>query len=488
MFTYVMYARDGPGGECDLDITDNVYLEPGMVYDQLPRGDGSGLRQVALYLEADSNLIHSSPIYFTPEEQNDPDALPFMNFCLRLSVNNDDAVLVNWLDIEFFFFLQLEGVGFFEDRRTLFASAHVVDEEEEKDSSRVLPWFENDQQRSRRLLECKDGFEIVFFVDTTPVETLSPAPSAPTYSPAPTPYEGVIIDPKEPLDLTRDKVSFNASEFYNVIAYLCDDALEPVTAEEQSTFVRTQGSATIRVCIERNAKCVKDSVYLRRIDAFSWFRGIVRQVAVAPSNLPADNGLTELYCVPGSHKCWFDSLLMAGFFTKPGLVSGVGAASMQFGSSGSTVNRRFLQENNDNVGKTRGFSLRFIATTEELVAEEEAFKREDEAGLLKLGGIMGIVLACLLALGCLVLLSRRGRGYHCCRRGLPVLVLLKSPDHETEVLEDSSLDGFPEAPSHTHRQLYGVLGAADNKERNKEGKIRGEKSREKERKRKKGRK
>jgi hypothetical protein len=399
--------------------------------------------------------FHSSPVYFNPEDQAtpNPDALPYINFCNRLMVSNDDGMLVNWLDIEFFFFLQLKNVGFFEDRRTLLASAHIQEEEEAEDSSRVLPWFQNHEQRSRKLLNCFDGFSIVFFVGTA--LTVSPAPSAPTISPAPTPYDGgVIIDPKEPLDLTKDKASFNASEFYNVLAYLCHDDLEPLTADEQSTFVRSQGSATIKVCIERNAKCVRDSVYLRRIDAFSWFRGNIRQIAVAPVNLPADNGLTELYCVPGSHKCWFDSLLMADFFTTPGLVSGSGAASLQFGSSSSST-RRFLQENNDNVGKTRGFSLNFGATTDELLAAAEAFKLEDDEESLNLGGILGIALACLLALrGCCLVLPCRGRGYHCCRRGLPVL---KSPDHETEVLEDPSLDGFPEAPPHTHPivQLHG---------------------------------
>jgi hypothetical protein len=129
---------------------------------------------------------------------------------------------------------------------------------------------------------------------------------------------------------------------------------------------------------------------------------------------------------------------MAGFFTTPGLVSGSGAASLQFGSSSSSTTRRFLQENNDNVKKTRGFSLTFVLTTEEFVAEEEAFYNmyDDDEEVLKLGGIMGIVIACLLALGFfgVVLLWRR-RGYHGCRRGLPVS---KSSVHSTEV--EGSLD------------------------------------------------
>jgi hypothetical protein len=144
---------------------------------------------------------------------------------------------------------------------------------------------------------------------------------------------------------------------------------------------------------------------MRRIDAFSWFRGHFRQVAVAPVNEPADNGLTEVYCVRGSHMCWFESLLMADFFTTPGLVGGSGAASLQFGSSSTRGLRRVLQEDNDNLGKTRGFLMTLALTTDAFVlAEQEALKRAivlDEGGL-KLGGIMGIIVACLLSLCCLV--------------------------------------------------------------------------------------
>jgi hypothetical protein len=93
---------------------------------------------------------------------------------------------------------------------------------------------------------------------------------------------------------------------------------------------------------------------MRRIDAFSWFRDHHRQIAIAPVNLPTPNGLTEVHCVRGSHKCWFETLLMADFFASAGSVTGSGATSLQFGSSSATT-RRSLQENNDNVGKREGF-------------------------------------------------------------------------------------------------------------------------------------
>jgi hypothetical protein len=241
------------------------------------------------------------------------------------------------------------------------------------------------------LLHCFHGFSILFFVCAA---RNTPAPTVPTVSPAPTPHDaGFVIEKKEPLDLTKNKASFNASEFYNVLVYLCHDdlELEPFTANKQTTFVRSRGSATLKVFVERNAKCVRDSIYMRWIDAFSWFRGNVRQIAVASVNLPADNGLTEVHCVRGSHKCLFETLLMAEFFTSSGSVSGSGAASLQFGSPSSGTTRHFLQEDKDIVDRTRGFSLDVVATTEELVAKEEVYEPTNDDEGLKLGGIMGAV-------------------------------------------------------------------------------------------------
>ena len=64
MFTYDMYRHDSDG-ECTININNNTYLVPGMAYDSTPRGVGNATRQVAMYLEADSNIIESSEIYYT---------------------------------------------------------------------------------------------------------------------------------------------------------------------------------------------------------------------------------------------------------------------------------------------------------------------------------------------------------------------------------------------------------------------------------------
>lgn len=45
------------------DVTGNNFMIPGMVFDNTPRGDGSGKRQVAFFLDINPNLIESSPVY-----------------------------------------------------------------------------------------------------------------------------------------------------------------------------------------------------------------------------------------------------------------------------------------------------------------------------------------------------------------------------------------------------------------------------------------
>jgi hypothetical protein len=68
MFAWYMFRND-VNGDCTIDITDNPYLTPGMVFDARRRGDGKYQRQVAFYLEADANLIETSPIYHPPETE-----------------------------------------------------------------------------------------------------------------------------------------------------------------------------------------------------------------------------------------------------------------------------------------------------------------------------------------------------------------------------------------------------------------------------------
>lgn len=72
---------------------------------------------------------------------------------------------------------------------------------------------------------------------------------------------------------------------------------------------------------------------------------IIYQDAIV-GNVPASNYLTEYDPTKcrGSEVCWFESLLYATYFKTPGIVTGSGIASMQFGGSGTTTgSSRFRQ-------------------------------------------------------------------------------------------------------------------------------------------------
>mmetsp|Transcript_9802 Transcript_9802/g.15723 ORF Transcript_9802/g.15723 Transcript_9802/m.15723 type:complete len:661 (+) Transcript_9802:74-2056(+) len=414
MFTYDMYAHDS-NRECTININSNTYLTPGMVFDETPRGDGSGFRQVAFYLEADSNIIESSPVYYTPEEIGDPDSQPYINFCTRIMTSSESGMLVNWVDIEFFFFLELDKQGFFPDARKLLHQANIpvekegfvplmlgehMDEDMDPDSDDIseqsLISFP-DRQRRRRLLNCFDGFNVVFNVATTAAPT---APLYPTISPAPSPAV-IVVQPEQVFNMSGTRSQLYATDSYGVIGYLCNENLERIgDGDEPAVVPQFQGETTARVCVERNEKCVRDGIFIRRIDAFSFFRDSNRQVAVAPVNLPAKNGLTELFCERGSHKCHFVTLLSAQFFGSPGFVAGSGAASLQFGTS----NGRLLQESEDDEveSKTKGFRLAFEITILPQSLGTDNVVLDSGLGIV---GIIGIIVSVFLFGLCILLLA-----------------------------------------------------------------------------------
>jgi predicted RNA binding protein YcfA (HicA-like mRNA interferase family) len=416
MFVLKMFRADREAGEdCAIDITDNTYLTPGMVYDNTPRGDGSGSRQVAFYLNADANLIQSSPIYNLADTE---DGLPYIQYCTQMSLSNDDGRLVDWVDTQYFFFLSLSGTRFGDDvvrkRRQLAASPFL------DGAPPSLPMLQQQRDQTRRhLMECFEGFHVVFNVglSETWAPTASPAPTAPTVSPgpseswvptqAPTNDTGWVINPEKPLDFTQETAYRNATDSYGVVAYLCDEDLNSIG----ETYVRKQGSATVKICVERNAKSVQEGVYLRHIDGFSFVRDQIRQIAVEPVSLPASNGLTELHCQRGSHKCWFETLLMADFFDSPGDVFGSGAASLQFGSASSRRHRIMQREEEDDLGRTKGIKLAIMVTTEEFEVARKKLEGKGQGDKSKNHVYLWVVLVLLVLVGTItpiVCLWRRG--------------------------------------------------------------------------------
>jgi len=360
MFRWAMYSVDDDGN-CGEDITGNNYMIPGMVFDETPVGDGSGTRQVGFFLDVNSYLIESSPVYKWNHETDNP----YIHFCTQTQIWNDNGSglqLVNWIDIEYLMEMNLQKQGFDWGRR--------------------------------RTLECFDGFEIVFDVtlngDATLAPTVSSAPTSSEAPTAPTPAPSkrrVIVDPEDPgFNMTMPRVSVNASDSYEVFGYLCD----PETQEEIETdvFVRGQGGSTVTVCVERTQKCIEDNVWIRYIDGFAFSRDSHVQVAVEPPGIVPSHGLTEMHCERGSHKCWFETLLTAGFFTTPGYVFGAGAATLQFGQSTGSRSLRSREladatyeiENSADYN-ARSILMRFSATTVEFEGiDEEAPLDHQENG------------------------------------------------------------------------------------------------------------
>jgi hypothetical protein len=91
-------TRYDASGECTIDITDNIYFNPIMVFDGIPYlGDGSGDRQIAMAFEADQDILLSSPIFY-PESGEVPAHIRFFS---QLRLYDHNGMLVNWSDVEY---------------------------------------------------------------------------------------------------------------------------------------------------------------------------------------------------------------------------------------------------------------------------------------------------------------------------------------------------------------------------------------------------
>ena len=116
---------------------------------------------------------------------------------------------------------------------------------------------------------------------------------------------------------------------------------------------------SVRVCVKRNAKSIRDNIFIRYIDAFAFFKWgneALRQIAIRPTAVEAKNGLTEVFCEKGSDECYFTTYLMGGFFETSGVVTGSGKATMQFndktGVYGTRGRRRSLVQEGDVPGRS----------------------------------------------------------------------------------------------------------------------------------------
>ena len=116
-----------------------------------------------------------------------------------------------------------------------------------------------------------------------------------------------------------------------VVAYLCDSDANVV---EQGS-IQTQGQS-VRVCVRPTPETMAKGAFLRYIEEFTFERGEINQVAIAPElGGVAATELTVVSCEPGATLCAFETLLGAEFFSSTGIVNGVGTAFLQFGQGDS---------------------------------------------------------------------------------------------------------------------------------------------------------
>ena len=305
MLDIEMYAKDD-NDECTIDITDNQYLAPTLIFDQNPvKGNGNCTRQVAIAYEADINLLPFSDIYFEPNGG----ATPYISFCTKLNIytETEPRQQITWVDIEFIQHLHLS-TGFNTRNRLLLRGRSEdllrVDDDDDDDDDRSS---RNERQLAGGL-QCSGGYDVVFegtsFCGDEEIQYDDYSTTNSTQSSNQTSPSGgsggnqadtqgtnsYILDLKDPFFNGTLIEAASEDSSYGVIAYLCSSNLDPIDSSEVQI-----GPSTFNVCIERNENSVRDGVFLRQIDAFIFYRDGTgtEQNAIELGGRPADNGLTR---------------------------------------------------------------------------------------------------------------------------------------------------------------------------------------------------
>jgi hypothetical protein len=144
----------------------------------------------------------------------------------------------------------------------------------------------------------------------------------------------------------RDRLVRTANQAYEVRGFECDPVSKEQFNEVEKNRPRNQGEI-INVCVTPEDEAKDDGIFMRSVDDFVFTRGTdIRQIAVE-NNRAAGNLLTSYDHVvcEGTEVCVFSTILFAAFYATPGVVSGEGVASMQFGEIKTGETRRQLRAN-----------------------------------------------------------------------------------------------------------------------------------------------
>eukprot|EP00980_Cylindrotheca_fusiformis_P003940 scaffold871_cov130-Cylindrotheca_fusiformis.AAC.17 len=152
---------------------------------------------------------------------------------------------------------------------------------------------------------------------------------------------GISVAPK-------DKLQRTANIEYGLVAFQCtgkDANGAGIENTNPGTF--NQGDV-ITVCVEPDDIAQGDSVYMRQVERFEYVlleedgvtESNTRQLAIDVDNPAAGTrgamfGLTNIDNCLGEIACKIETILFATFYARPGTVTGLGSATMQFGTIGS---------------------------------------------------------------------------------------------------------------------------------------------------------
>lgn len=125
-----------------------------------------------------------------------------------------------------------------------------------------------------------------------------------------------------------DRLNENAQEMYKVDGFICDESNEALDMNKPMV----QGER-VRVCVKPTDRALGDGIFMRQVDSFTFYRvkddgSEVTQIALT-DGMSANPELTDITCPRGSTICWFETLLKADFYFKPGIIFGYGEAWLQ---------------------------------------------------------------------------------------------------------------------------------------------------------------
>jgi hypothetical protein len=132
---------------------------------------------------------------------------------------------------------------------------------------------------------------------------------------------------QDPIVEARDAGMETASDAFFIEGFICTEEGVP----PQDILPLNQGE-TVRVCVKPTRQAIDVGFRIRQIDNFVFTQESVNQEAIKDGRVSI-NQLTQLWCDPGSELCSFETLLLAYFYSGPSLVTGIGVATLQFGSN-----------------------------------------------------------------------------------------------------------------------------------------------------------